>query len=64
MGQNKTEKIKKHLYPDNSVISIKETRKLLGSNSNNLSDSDIKTLTKSLQNFAILYLESKNPRPP
>jgi hypothetical protein len=45
-------------------ITIKEARKLLGKGYRDLPDSYIKDLTKSLQNFATIFLDSKNPRPP
>ena len=47
-----------------SVITPKEARKFLGNNYKNITDNDLSILTKSLQNFAKIYLEIKKARPP
>jgi hypothetical protein len=45
-------------------ISLKEARKLLGNNYKNITDQDLSIITKSLQTFARIFLETQKARPP
>jgi hypothetical protein len=64
METSETVKTKDIISSEKLIISANEARKILGNNYKNITDKELSIITKSLQNFAKIFLDTQKTRPP